>query len=259
MTLEPPFLIIKPFASEEDFYREAGEDSDWEYLDGRIVMHSPASDRHEDLFRFLLTLLSAYLDEKKTGIVRGSRYPMRLDPRWSPEPDLLVVREAKRGLLTRARLEGPADLVIEIASDSDPGLDLREKLPRYREAGIEEIWLLNPFDETVRVETRAAAGYASRVLKAGRIDSSVVPGFWVDVSWFWPDRLPSTPGLPPADPRRRLNPEPFSRSRWRFRRASDASDRDGAAVAGQRAGAGGWGGVESYCRRTRRTTPRSGS
>jgi hypothetical protein len=72
-TLEPPFLVIKPFATEEEFYRLAGEDTDWEYLDGRIVMHSPASDR------------------------------------------------------------------------SDPRLDVREKLPRYREARIEEIWLLDRF------------------------------------------------------------------------------------------------------------------
>ena len=91
IALEPPFLIVRPFMTEDDFYGRADEDSDWEYLDGRIVMHSPASDRHEDLFRFFLTLLSAYLDETGRGVVRGSRFPMRLDPRWSPEPDLLVV------------------------------------------------------------------------------------------------------------------------------------------------------------------------
>jgi Putative restriction endonuclease len=71
--------------------------------------------------------------------------------------------------------------VIEIASDSDPGLDLREKLPRYREAGIEEIWLLNPFEKTLRVETKDAKGYTSRTLTSGRPDSRVVPGFWVEV------------------------------------------------------------------------------
>jgi hypothetical protein len=120
VVIEPPFLIVKPFASEEDFYREAGEDSDWEYLDGRIVMHLPASDRHEDLFRFPLTLLSAYLDETTADLVRGSRYPMRLDPRWSPEPDLRVVREAKRDRLTPRRLEGPADLVISRRSRPGP-------------------------------------------------------------------------------------------------------------------------------------------
>ena len=194
LTLEPPYLIVRPFATEEDFYREAGEDSDWEYLDGRIVMHSPASDRHEDLFRFLMILVGGFLDERGGGIIRGSRYPMRLDPRWSPEPDLLVVRSSRRHLLGKTRLEGPADLVIEIASDSDPGLDVREKLPRYREAGIEEIWLVNPFEGTVRVETKVAPGYESRTLTAGRLTSAVIPGFWIEVAWLWQESLPSTMG-----------------------------------------------------------------
>jgi len=37
INLEPPYLIVKPGLSEEEFYRLAEEDSDWEYLDGRIV------------------------------------------------------------------------------------------------------------------------------------------------------------------------------------------------------------------------------
>jgi Uma2 family endonuclease len=192
LTIEPPYLIVRPFATEEDFYREAGEDSDWEYLDGRIVMHSPASDRHEDLFRFLLTLVSAYLDERGGGSVRGSRYPMRLDPRWSSEPDLLVVRSERRHLMGRTRLEGPADLVVEIASDSDPGLDVREKLPRYREAAIEEIWLVNHFEGTVRADTKTASGYDTRTLAEGRLASVVVPDFWIEASWLWRDPLPSS-------------------------------------------------------------------
>ena len=98
--LEPPYLIIKPGISEDEFYRLAGEDSDWEYLDGRVFMHSPATDRHEDIFCFLLTLLRAFLGEQGGAIVRGSRYPMRLDANWSPEPDLLVVRDGRRCLMT---------------------------------------------------------------------------------------------------------------------------------------------------------------
>ena len=192
VSLEPPYLIVKPGVSEEDFYRLAGEDTDWEYLDGRIIMHSPASDRHEDIFRFLITLLSAYLDEKGGAVVRGSRYPMRLDANWSPEPDLLVVREPETARMTRQRLEGPADLVVEIASDSDPGLDYREKLPRYREAGVEEIWIVDPFAKQVLAETKGPDGYESRTLPSGRLDSAVVPGFWIEVDWLWAVKLPST-------------------------------------------------------------------
>src|SRR5207244_1663608 len=114
ISLEPPYLIIKPGVSEEEFYRLAGEDSDWEYLDGRIVMHSPASPHHEHLFIFLVTLWRAFLDERGGGQVLGSRCAMRLDAHWSPEPDILVVRDSRRHLLMPGRLEGPADLVIEI-------------------------------------------------------------------------------------------------------------------------------------------------
>jgi Uma2 family endonuclease len=192
LKVAPPFLLVKPFVTEEEFYRDATEDCNWEYLDGRLVMHSPASNRHEDLFRFLITLLSAYLDERGGAVVRGSRYPMRLDEHWSPEPDLLVVRDERRHLLTRTRLEGPADFVIEIASDSDPRLDVREKLPRYREAGIDEIWLIDPFEQIVLAEVKEPDGYASQRLTTGRLTSRVVPGFWVDVGWLWRDPLPST-------------------------------------------------------------------
>jgi Uma2 family endonuclease len=188
--LEPPFLLIKP-GTEEEFYGMAEEDSDWEYLDGRLVM-SPASDLHEDLFSFLMTLLRTLLDLRGGGIVRGSRYPMRLDAKWSPEPDLLVVRDERRHLLTPRWLEGPADFVIEIASEGDPGFDLREKLPRYEAAGIEEIWWINPFTRTVLVKIRTVTGYSTATMSAGRLTSTVVPGFWIDVSWLWQEKLPST-------------------------------------------------------------------
>ncbi len=183
--------MIKPGVSEAEFYRLAGEDSDWEYLDGRMVM-APVSHRHESVFRFLLTLLSAYVDERGGGMVLGSRYPMRLDERWSPEPDILVVRSERRHLLHPQRLEGPADLVIEIASEADPALDVREKLPRYRAAGIPEMWLIDPFATSLRAESREADGYSTRNLSAGRLDSAVLPGFWLRVEWLWQSDLPST-------------------------------------------------------------------
>jgi Uma2 family endonuclease len=189
--IEPPYLVVKPGLSEDDFYRLADEDCDWEYLDGRIVMHSPASYHHEALFSFLSFLISGYLEVRGDATVLGSRYAMRLDPEWSPEPDLLVVRNSRRHLLTSQRLEGPADWVVEIASESDPRLDAREKLPRYREAGIEEIWLINPFAKEIRVEAKPVGQYVARVLSTGRLDSSVVPGFWIDVSWLWREPLPS--------------------------------------------------------------------
>jgi Uma2 family endonuclease len=137
-------------------------------------------------------LLRAYLEERQGGVVRGSRYPMRLDERWSPEPDLLVVREERRHLLTPQRLEGPADLVIEIASEGDPNLDAREKLPRYQQAGIPEIWLIDPFAQAILAAVRDEGGYRAERQREGRLASRVLPGFWLDVAWLWQEPLPPT-------------------------------------------------------------------
>jgi Uma2 family endonuclease len=191
--LEPPYLVIRPGFSEEDFYRLAGEDSDWEYLDGRIVMHSPASVRHERLFRFLLMLFGGYLDKKGGAEVLGSRYPMRLDSLWSPEPDLVVVRDERREALRKQWLDGPADLAVEIVSPADSHLVYREKLPRYREAGVTEIWIVDPLRREVLVDRATAGGREARTVAESRVESTVVPGFWIDAGWLWREDQPAPP------------------------------------------------------------------
>jgi len=190
--LEPPFLLVKSGVTEEDFYRLADEDLDAEFLDGRIVMYSPASHPHEDLFAFLLALLRNYVDSTGLGSVLGSRYPMRLDPRWSPEPDLLFVRKERMSLVTKQRLEGAADLVIEIVSEHHAELDYDDKRPRYQAHRIPEIWIVDPQERVVVADVLASAGYETRSLTSGRLDSAALAGFWLDAEWLWRRPLPST-------------------------------------------------------------------
>jgi Putative restriction endonuclease len=71
-------------------------------------------------------------------------------------------------------------------------IDLREQLPRYRAAGIEEIWLIDPFAQRLRADTRREGTYRSAVLADGRLDSLVLPGLWIDVDWLWRSTLPSS-------------------------------------------------------------------
>lgn len=190
--LDPPYLIIRPGFTEADFYRMADEDSDWEFLDGRIVMHSPASYQHENLFGFLSFLLRGFVQQRRLGITLGSRFPMRLDAQWSPEPDILVVRSPNRRRIQKTFLDGPADLVVEIASESDPRLDYREKLPRYRAAGVPEIWVVDPFAKHVLVESLVKDHYNSHIVKRGRLNSTTLAGFWLDAGWLWRKQTPSS-------------------------------------------------------------------
>jgi Uma2 family endonuclease len=175
--------------SEEEFYSEQYEGSPYEYLDGELVVCEPVSTVHDDVGGFLYALMRSVFEERGDGLVKGSRLPMRLDPKWSPEPDVTVVRAENVHRIGAQRIEGPADLVIEVASPGDVRRALRLKLPRYRQARIPEIWVIDPYARSVRVETPENA---VRVVTAGRLDSVVFPGFWIDVSWLWRQPLPHT-------------------------------------------------------------------
>jgi Uma2 family endonuclease len=67
--------------------------------------------------------------------------------------------------------------VVEIASESDPELDYREKLPRYRDARIPEIWVVDRFRQQVLHEVLSQNRYRATTLPSGRLASSVVSGF----------------------------------------------------------------------------------
>ena len=83
-----------------------------------------------------------------------------------------------------------ADLVIEIVSESDSHLVYREKLPRYREAAIPEVWIVDPLRGEILVERRAQATGECLTVSRGRVESTVVPGFWIKADWLWLDELP---------------------------------------------------------------------
>jgi Uma2 family endonuclease len=194
-------LVIRGVS--EDEYYALDDGIHYQYLGGDLVKE-PVGFLHDDINSFLLALLREFVHARGSGaIVTGSNFPMRLDPLWSPQPDVMVIREERRHLLSRQRLEGPADLAIEIASYSRTRIDLKRKLPRYRLARVPEIWLINPYSKTVRVEVLRPAGangpdagagsgaYETRTLSAGRLTTAALPGFWIEVAWLWQAPLPS--------------------------------------------------------------------
>src|SRR5438093_7984425 len=79
--IPPPYLIRKYEATEEDFEELAEEDLRCEYLDGVLIVHSPASVEHEDHVMFLATLLNGFVSCQGLGRVYGSNTVMQLGHR----------------------------------------------------------------------------------------------------------------------------------------------------------------------------------
>jgi Uma2 family endonuclease len=189
--VELPCLVRFYGVTEEMFDRLVNEDTQAELLDGVLFMHSPASPRHGDIGCFLLTLMRLFAAAKKVGKAFGMETLVHLAAGRMVAPDIFFfVRRRVPRPLPKKQFEGTPDLVAEILSPSNRDEDLYVKRPAYQDAGVGEIWLVDPEGQTVTVDLRRRKRYSTTVVSAGRIHSTVLPGFWVEAEWLWSDPLP---------------------------------------------------------------------
>jgi len=190
-TVDLPYMIQIPDVTEELFDELTDEDTKAELFDGVMIVHSPATLRHDAVANFVRALLTDFAKEKGRGGVFGPDGLVRLRPGRRFAPDGFYVRADRLPDPTPREFEGAPDLVLEVLSPSNRAHDLNTKRPAYREAGVREIWLVDPDAEEVVVDRRRGAGYATKTYRRGRVASQALGGFWLDAAWMWADPLPS--------------------------------------------------------------------
>ena len=187
-----PRVPPKPPVSFEAFLNWCDEDTRAEWVKGEVFVMSPASDRHQDISDFLLSVLRIYVETKGLGWIRSAPFIMRLDPDGSGrEPDLLFVATVHLNRLQETYLDGPADLAVEVISEESIGRDRGEKFVEYERAGIPEYWLIDPLRQQAEFYRIGEDGrYYAVSLEDGDYRSEVLPGFWLRVAWLWEEQMP---------------------------------------------------------------------
>lgn len=173
------------------FLEWADEDTLAEWVDGEIVVASPASLRHQQLLQFLLAVLELYVKTHGLGSVIAAPFQMKLR-RTGREPDILFVATAHLGRLKPTLLGGPADLVIELVSPESRERDTVEKLAEYEEAGVQEYWIIDHELRQARFHELQATGNFLQIQPEadGLYRSKAVPGFWLRTDWLWHEPIP---------------------------------------------------------------------
>lgn len=182
---------IKTKLSYEEFLKLYDEDTWVEWVEGEAILLSPASNRHQDLVRFLTVILNLYVEKHDLGVIRPAPFQMKLGLSGR-EPDLLFVAQEHLERLQENYLDGPADLVIEIISPESRLRDRGEKLAEYELAGVREYWLLDPSERRADFYILGDDGRYDRrrPQPSGRYRSDVLAGFELDTNWLWSEPLP---------------------------------------------------------------------
>ncbi len=179
--------------SYEEFLAWCGEDTWAEWIDGEVILLSPASRRHQELFGFLANLLSIYVQSHDLGTLLTAPFQMYLAAlRRGREPDLLFIAKGRLPLLKETYLDGPADLVVELSSSESRLRDRGEKFAEYELAGVKEYWLIDLEERRADFYRLAEDGrYRLIELEPGGIyRSQVISGFWLKLEWLWQEPLP---------------------------------------------------------------------
>jgi Uma2 family endonuclease len=170
----------------EEFLATVDEGTHAEWVDGEVVPVTPPSDEHARISLFLAEILSGFVT--RTGVggrVRHAPFQMKLATS-AREPDVLYATPEKADRFQRLYLDGPADLIVEVVSPESRTRDRREKFREYAQAGVREYWLVDPLKRSCEV-FRLAAGAFEPVpaTDSARVESGVLPGFWIELEWLW--------------------------------------------------------------------------
>jgi len=176
----------------KEFLDWADEDTLAEWVNGDVIMTSPASRKHQLIGDFLNRIIAVFVEEKQLGLVISPPFQMKLSYSGR-EPDLIFVAQKHLERLQETCLNGPADMVIEIISPESQQRDRGDKFYEYETGGVPEYWLLDPIRQLAEIYALNQEGVYNPVFtgKEGIYYSRTIKGFWLQIEWLWQEPLPT--------------------------------------------------------------------
>jgi Uma2 family endonuclease len=167
----------------QHFYDVVTEHQKAEFINGEIIVHSPAKLQHTLARKHLVMLLSAYVQKYQLGLVGDEKMLVSFE-RNDYEPDICFFGTEKAHTFTPDQMHFPApDLIVEVLSSSTEAVDRGIKFEDYAAHGVREYWLVDPEDQTVEQYVLpsfdANAYHLLTKLREGSIHSEVVGGFTI--------------------------------------------------------------------------------
>jgi Uma2 family endonuclease len=164
------------------FYEEMTPEQKTEFIDGEVVLHSPARNRHLDVTMRIATLLRTYVGLKDLGEVKVEKC-LCVFPRNDYEPDVVFFGREKAATLKPDTLKFPVpDLAIEVLSESTEDRDRGVKFEDFAANDVGEYWLINADDSIVEQYVLRSGAYELQAKQSsGRLKSFVVAGFETEI------------------------------------------------------------------------------
>ncbi len=172
----------------DDYAAIPDDGTRYELIDGVLYVTPAPNMGHQNAVLWFGMYLRTHVQLAGRGVVLIAPFDVDLDAgRTVVQPDVLVVLEEHRSVLTAARAVGAPDLVIEVSSPSTASHDRRRKMDTYGRAGVREYWIADPNAASVELLRLEGQEYVSAgVFRGGAVlPSLVLPELPVRVEQFF--------------------------------------------------------------------------
>ena len=177
--------------TEEEFLNWCDEDTKAEWVDGKVILMSPANVMHILLSGFFYRVLADFVDHHRLGNAFHADLMIRVYGGRLRIPDLSFVTNDRMSIVGDQLCDGAPDLLVEVVSPDSIDRDWHEKYAEYAAAGVAEYWIVDPLQDRLAAFTLSGGKRYSPIAETnGRIASLVVPGFYLRPAWLFGEEPP---------------------------------------------------------------------
>ena len=156
-----------------------------EIIDGDHYLNPAPATYHQRLSGRIHFQLYEQIDLPRIGEVYCAPTDVQLTDHDIVQPDLIVVLNERKAIITPTKIKGVPDLVVEILSESTIKNDRVLKKELFERVGIPEYWIVDPEEHAVDQFVLAVEHYDHRGVYADKLRVATIPNVTVDLSQVW--------------------------------------------------------------------------
>ncbi len=155
-----------------------------EIIDGEHYVNPAPSTYHQHVSKRLQYQLYTQIELAGHGVLYNAPVDVHLTDQDVVQPDLVVILNAKKLIVTPTKVKGVPDLLVEILSPSSIDHDRVLKRNLYESCGIPEYWILDPFDHKLEQLVLIHGVYQAEP-EADIVRPTFIAGIAIPLSEVW--------------------------------------------------------------------------
>jgi Uma2 family endonuclease len=164
-------------------YEQLPEGAPYQLINGELVISPVPIIIHQRLSYRIYRLLDSFVLSHNSGEVFYAPVDVYFSDEHIVQPDIIFIANENADKITREKVTGAPDLIVEVLSLTNAYIDLVQKKNIYEEFGVKEYWIVDPDTQSVEIFENVGSEFIrfSRAKMRGQIFSKVLDGLKVDI------------------------------------------------------------------------------